>query len=268
MASYGFDKQNSDSDIIKESLKLNGFYLLKGVLNDQEIKTIREKLDYYLTVQESEFSQDELKSIKEGNQLRAPLQYDEVFLDMIMKPQIVDYVKSQLGDYYILHQQNSIINKPSTEHHQSAWHRDLPYQNLVISRPLAVNAYYCIDDFTPETGSTIFVPHTHNVEFYPSEEYLKENSAQLTAAPGDVILFDTMIIHKAGYNSSNQIRRGINNIFARPILRQQLDYNVLLKEKYANHSPEIKRMLGFDCSAPYSVKEFRDRQLDRQKNKK
>jgi ectoine hydroxylase-related dioxygenase (phytanoyl-CoA dioxygenase family) len=263
MNSYGFDKQNSNDEIISESIKLKGYYVLKNILNSEELKEVRTAIDKFLEVQESDFTQEELESIGETNQLRAPIQYDEVFLNILLKQQIVDFVKFQLGDYYILQQQNAVINQPNSEHHQSAWHRDLPYQNLTSSKPLAINAYFCIDKFNANTGATVFVPHTHNVEFFPSEQFLNENSIQLEAEAGDVILFDTMVIHRAGTNTSIDVRRGINNVFSRPILRQQIDYNILLREKYQNHSREIKQMLGFDCASPASVKDFRQRFLDR-----
>ena len=263
MYSYGFDKQNKNQELISESLFLNGYYVLKNVLQSEELKEIRVKIDKYLLQQESVFTNRELESIGEVNQLRAPIQYDEVFLNILMKPQIIDFVKGQLGEYYILQQQNAVVNQPNSEHHQSAWHRDLPYLNLTSSKLLAVNAYFCIDEFNPRTGATFFVPHTHKADFFPSDQYLKNNAIQVNAEAGDVILFDTMIIHRAGENISDYKRRGINSVFSRSIIRQQIDYSVLLKDKYQNHSQEIQQILGFDCASPSSVKEFRQRFLYR-----
>ena len=41
-----------------------------------------------------------------------------------------------------------------TAHHQSAFHRDLPYQHFTSSRPIAINALFCADEFTNENGAT------------------------------------------------------------------------------------------------------------------
>jgi ectoine hydroxylase-related dioxygenase (phytanoyl-CoA dioxygenase family) len=155
-----------------------------------------------------------------------------------------------------LHLQNAIINPPNQVHHQSSWHRDLPYQNFVISKPLALSALYCLDDFSPETGGTIVVPHTHNHEIIPSVEYLEKHNLIITAKAGSVVLFDAMLLHKAGYNSSNNFRRAINNVYTVPIIKQQLNIPLMLKDKYTDNQ-FLLRLLGFESQVQNSDREWR-----------
>jgi ectoine hydroxylase-related dioxygenase (phytanoyl-CoA dioxygenase family) len=167
-----------------------------------------------------------------------------------------------LGDYHILNLQNGIINKPSKKHHQSSWHRDLPYQSWVCSRPLGLNALFCINDFTIETGGTYVLPHSHRFENFPSSEYVKNNEMPVIAPAGSVIIFDAMLYHRAGENTSLQIRRGINHLYTIPLIKQQISIPSALKETSITAPQEIRRLLGFDSVEPKSVLEWRKRRLN------
>ena len=155
-----------------------------------------------------------------------------------------------------------VINKPNEEHHQSSWHRDLPYQNFVISKPLAIGALFCIDDFTSESGATFVLPHSHKVESIPSSQFVEKFSKQVIAKAGSVILFDAMLFHKAGYNSANFTRRAINNVYVVPILKQQIDLPAALNGKYSEN-PFLSKFLGYSSNTPASDIEWRNNKLNR-----
>ncbi|WP_457831307.1 phytanoyl-CoA dioxygenase family protein, partial [Staphylococcus aureus] len=80
-----------------------------------------------------------------------------------------------------------------------AWPRDLPYQHYVSSTPLAVNALFCVDDFTLDNGSTFVIPATHKEINYPSESFVERNAVQVTAKAGQYILLDCMLFHSGGF---------------------------------------------------------------------
>ena len=89
---------------------------------------------------------------------RCPLVYDEAFLALAAQAGVLALCRELLGDYVILMQQNGVINPSGQRHTQLAYHRDLPYQHFVSSRPLAISALFCIDPFTAETGATTVIP--------------------------------------------------------------------------------------------------------------
>ena len=168
-----------------------------------------------------------------------------------------------LGENFQLHLQNAIINKPNREHHQSSWHRDLPYQDWVISKPLAFNAFYCLTDFTEENGSTVVLPFSHKTDHFPSEGFVKENEVKVIAKAGSVIFFDSMLYHRASYNASDAIRFGVNHLFVVPILKQQVDISNSFSSE-EELSEEEKMILGIKFAVPSSVVDFREK---RYKNK-
>ena len=257
--SYGINNQTkitSENDFKIEELKINGFSVLENILNDLELDKCRQKLDTVYQIQKEEIGEENLEKINEKNLARCPLLYDEHFLHLATQPRILEIIKSILGDYFILHLQNGIINKPNEEHHQSSWHRDLPYQNFIISKPLAIGALYCIDDFTTESGSTFVIPHSHQIENIPSTKFIESHSKQILAKAGSVILFDSMLFHKAGYNSSNFIRRAINNVYVVPILKQQINLPLALKGKYKEDN-FLSKFLGYQSNSASNDIEWR-----------
>lgn len=233
-----------------------GYIVIENILSDGEIKLLKEKLNVVKDIQHKEFSKDNLKNIGELNMVRCPLFYDSYFLNLITKSQVIDICEKILGKYFILSLQNSIIIPPNQPHHQSFYHRDIIHQDFTSSQPLGINIYYCLDKYTPQNGGTIFLEKSHlSPKFNPE---LKEICPIVN--PGSIILFDSMLYHKAGINKTNNFRYGINNMFTLPFLKQQFDFSYFLKGKYSQ-DPYLKRVLGYQTQEFKSVKDFRNFRL-------
>lgn len=255
---------SDDFELYAEEIKTNGFVIIEGALSDEELKEYRHRIDEVYAKQESEFGIKNLKSINEKDMCRMPLKYDDYFINIATNKIVLKIVEKLLGDYYILNLQNAIINRPNEEHHQSSWHRDLPYQNWVISQPLSINALFCIDDFSIQTGGTIVVPYTHKLEVLPSDEYIKKHAVTAEAKAGSVIVFDSMLFHKAGYNSSNIIRRAVNHQYQIPLLKQFYDFPKALHGKFSEDK-FLAQLLGYTSQVPLDDVEWRKKRLERLK---
>jgi ectoine hydroxylase-related dioxygenase (phytanoyl-CoA dioxygenase family) len=248
-----------------ERLRINGFSIVPEVLTAAELEECRKRLDEVYDLQVREFGVDRLSAIKENDLARSPLSYDPFFLDIALKESILDIAHAAIGGgYVLLHLQNGIINRPDKKHHQSSWHRDLPYQEFVSSKPLAVGALFCIDQFTKENGCTNVLPFSHREEKFPSESFVAQNELAVEAPAGSVILFDAMLFHRAGQNRSNRIRRGINHVYSIPIIKPQIELSGLPHVKArADLDPLAGKILGVGQTVPASVVEFRERRLSR-----
>jgi ectoine hydroxylase-related dioxygenase (phytanoyl-CoA dioxygenase family) len=247
---------NDEVDRCAEELSLLGYTILSGVLPDTELDSFRQRIDTVYQRQVDEFGEAALAAIGEQDMCRAPLLYDPEFIRLAMNPSVYQVVQRVLGDWFILNLQNAVINRPDRPHHQQAWHRDLPYQNWVISRPIALGALFMVDDFSAETGGTMVLPYSHRCEASPSAEWIERHSQHIEAPAGSVLLFDAMVLHRAGYNSSSRIRRGINHLYTTPILKQQYDIPRALGSHFAC-DPETSRVMGFTSQVPLSVLEWR-----------
>lgn len=265
--SYGINNQASvlsELDHHLEELRINGFTILKNVLNEKQLEEARKRLDALNDEQTKRLSAEYLNKINELNLVRCPFIEDEFFLTILTARRVNEIVEHMLGNYYIVHLQNGIVNKPKEEHHQSSWHRDLPYQNYEISSPLAISALFCIDEFSEQTGGTLVLPFSHRLEKIPSNDYINKFSIVANAPAGSVIVFDSMLLHKAGYNKSENIRRGINNMYVKPILKQQVNIPKALNGKFSD-DPDLRKLLGYDSVTPDNVDQWRENRKNKLK---
>lgn len=104
------------------------------------------------------------------------------------------------------------------------------------------------------------LPHSHRVEVIPSSQYVEKNSKQIIARAGSVILFDSMLFHKAGYNSANFTRRALNNVYVVPILKQQINLPEALDGKYSDDE-FLSKLLGYQSNSPSNDVEWRNNRI-------
>jgi len=267
--SYGIkEKSQNNSDVEKhvEALSINGFTLIDNLISPDDLTQFRNILDEIYQVQVAEIGGVEnLNNINDEFIVRCPLAFDKLFLSMATNPKILNICSAVLGDYYILMLQNGIINKPSEFNFQASWHRDLNYQHFVSTRPLSLSVLFCLDDFTDLTGGTYFLPATHKVEKFPSDEFIMANEITIEAKAGSAILFDSMVFHRAGLNRSLNIRRGVNHMYTLPFIKQQISIPNMLGENYTNDY-DLYKLLGYESQTGNSVMEWRSNKLAKAKS--
>lgn len=239
-----------------ENITIRGYTLLENVISKSECKTISDKLDSLEESQREEYGIQRLQEIRELGIVRAPIEKDDYFMNLILNPSVFGLVSFILRDTAILHLQNGVILEPEIKHGQGHFHRDLTFLNFLSDKVLSLSALWVIDDFNSETGGTWVVPFTHKLSDWPSNEYLEKNAIQITAEAGSVIVFDSMLIHKGGSNRSNKRRRAVNHMYTRPFIKQQIDFPTLMKGRYDLES-KMSQVLGFWSIPPKSVREYR-----------
>lgn len=265
MKFYGVNAARDLSDDLErhvEALKIQGYSVLENALSPHEVEELNERVEQVYARQRSEVGEDVLEALKEKDVARCLLSYDDAFVPLAALDAVMPVVRAMLGNYVVLHLQNGIISRPSQEHHQSSWHRDLPYQFYVSSRPLAVNVYYCLCDYSPETGGTVFLPFSHREEQLPSLDYIQAHEVSPIVPAGSAIFFDSMLFHRAGHNTSTIVRRGINHVYTTGILRQQISLPSALDGRYRDDE-FLSMLFGYGNATPGSVKDFRERRLAR-----
>jgi ectoine hydroxylase-related dioxygenase (phytanoyl-CoA dioxygenase family) len=190
------------------------------------------------------------------------LLYDLSFLELASIPLVLEIARNLLGSWVVLHLQNALINRSEIEHPQAVWHRDLPHQNFVVSKPLAVSAITVIDDFTKNAGGTRLLPFSHQSELLPSASYIEKCAIDVEAAAGSVLIFDSMLFHQGGFNMSGQVRRAVNHIYVRPILKQQYDFSRALGAN-DDFGPDLMQLLGYTSQVSLNDRAWRNSRIDR-----
>lgn len=257
---YGVKEQVAavgDVDQAVEELRLLGYTVVDGAYTAQELDSFAEHFDRALDRNHAEHGgRDALAAIDEHNTVRAMLAHDLLFLTLARNETILRIGERLLGSYFLLNQQNGIVNPPLGErYNQGSFHRDLPYQHFVASRPLALNALFCIDAFTLENGATLVLPATHKQESFPSDDAVRRHAVQVTAPRGSFIVLDCMVYHSGGVNRTATPRRAVNHVYAIPPIRQQFNLPKLMGGQFAD-DPVIGPFLGYGVSEPTSIAEY------------
>ena len=253
----GFQQREiqAEDDRRFELLEREGYFVIERVLDDGFLQETRERMDRIWQAQLDAYGEELLERIGDYGVMRAMMEVDPFFLQLIRHPSIFPYVEATVGPTAILHLQNGVVAHPDRPHNQGRYHRDFP-KDFLPSRILSFNTFIALDDFNEETGATWVVPGTHRFETLPSEEYVESYQKQLSMPAGSVLFFDSMLWHRGGVNYSPRIRRGMNHQFTRPFIKQQLDYPVIMKGKVDLESP-IAQTLGMWAIPPRSVAEYR-----------
>jgi ectoine hydroxylase-related dioxygenase (phytanoyl-CoA dioxygenase family) len=263
---YGVTEFTPDGDNIAfhaEEILIKGYTIVPDVLSPELIKLAKDKLEVIYNKQVDEVGEDVLKELGDKDIARSLLVYDDFFLHSItLHPTIIGIVEGVLGKYFILREQNAIINRAKSENYQLRWHRDLIYQHFTYSKPFAVSALFCLADFNELNGGTWILPASQKTEAFPSERYILENEVCVNAAAGSVIVFDSMLYHRAGLNRSENDRIGINNMYVQPYIKQAISFPKQLDGKYSDDA-FLNRFLGYDSETDDNVVSWRLRRLAR-----
>ena len=257
-ASYGILLQNqheSTFDEAVEQVKNIGYAVINSGYNLPTLQSIADKFNHTRESYIKTHSETYLKALNEFHAIRSPLTHgDEAFLRLALNDNLLSILKKLMHGKFILNQQNGIINPPQDTYNQAAWHRDLPYQHFITTRPLAINALFCIDDFTVENGATFVLPASHKSEAFPSSQYIQQNAIQVEAKAGSFILLDCMVFHAGGYNTTRSERRAVNHVYNIPYFKQQI--NIPINMRNASLTAEEKDILGFNYMEPTSVMDY------------
>jgi ectoine hydroxylase-related dioxygenase (phytanoyl-CoA dioxygenase family) len=257
---YGVTEQTAsttDAEYAVESIRHLGYAVVDGGYESGWLESLSAAFERARQRHFSEHGGEQaLNAIDEHNTIRLPMAYEPIFLELAANKTILDICQRLISGYVVLNQQNGVINPPrAANYNQGAWHRDLPYQHFVSSRPLAVNALFCLDPFTLENGATRVLPASHRQEAFPSDRFVDTEAATVAAPAGSFIILDCMMYHSGGVNVTDRARRAVNHVYTIPLLRQQIDLPDALGETFVTDG-ELRKLLGYEVHTPHSVAEY------------
>jgi ectoine hydroxylase-related dioxygenase (phytanoyl-CoA dioxygenase family) len=254
------NKAESALDFQVEEFERNGYTILEDIISVEETVYMGLKIDeiYQRQLEDIEDigGEDKLCEIGDSDSAKHLMVYDEVFISLLANEKILPIIRFFLKENFVLYLQNGVLNKPNIQHPATMWHRDLPFQHYTSSRPLSVSVLVSLDDFTEETGGTYLLPGSHRYESFPSPEFAQKFEKLISIKKGSVIVFDSMVFHRAGFNKSEKVRRAISHMYTLPFIRQQISLPRVLKGKYSD-DPFLRILLGYDCDTTDSLRDWR-----------
>jgi ectoine hydroxylase-related dioxygenase (phytanoyl-CoA dioxygenase family) len=201
-------------------------------------------------------SNDRLWSALEKLALTEP----EVFCDYYRNEVVALVASAWLGPNYQVVSEINCVNPGSPS---QVGHRDYHLGNFDLARaaayPIAAHLFtpaltlqvaVAHTDMPLETGPTMFLPHSHKfgpgflaMDLPEFQEFFTANRRQIALRKGDVLIFNPAVMHAAGANSTNDVRRlanllQISSAFSRPyatVSRGRILQAIypVLRERYA-----------------------------------
>jgi len=256
---YGVLEQHyTSSDIIlraAEEVTNLGYTVIDSGYDPSQLEKIDKAFDIVYAKYVERYNYSFLEKVDEINGIRLPLAFDQLFLELAFNQVVLSLVKYLIKGKFYLNQQNGVINPPRKRYNQDAFHRDLPYQHFVSSRPLAISALFCVDEFTKQNGATIVIPFSHKREEFPSDDYIEKHAVYIEAPAGSYIVFDAMLFHRGGYNSTDKSRRAVNHVYSIPLIKQQISIPNILGSTY-RLSGYQKEILGYKYQVPFDINSY------------
>ena len=257
-ASYGILQQNLSNSVldeVAEQVRNLGYAIIDSGYTAPELRKYSEEFNRTQEQYIETYGESNLRSLNEFYTIRSPLTHGgEEFLRLALNENVLLILQKLIPGKFILNQQNCVINPPQETYNQGAWHRDLPYLHFVSSTPLAINALFCVDDFTAQNGATFVIPASHKSEAFPSSSYIKKNAIQVEAKAGSFILLDCMVFHAGGFNNSHSARRAVNQAYNIPYFKQQI--NIPNNMQNLHLSADARDVLGYNYMEANSIEQY------------
>lgn len=234
------------SDAEKESLDINGFVLLPGVIEEKWLEELRQA---YEDLMEKEGVQAGLEVHQEaGTRRLADLVNKGAIFDRVYThPKVLAGIYHVLGREFKLSSLNARDALPGQGH--QGFHADWGDASFDGKFYSVCNSIWMLDDFTPENGATRVIPGRHRWPGLPKDQladpYASHPEEVLLLGPaGSVGIFNSHLWHGGTTNRTAQTRRALHCYYTARDLPQQLDQaKYIRRETYDRISPAARYIL-------------------------
>jgi ectoine hydroxylase-related dioxygenase (phytanoyl-CoA dioxygenase family) len=235
-----------DLDQAERDLKEHGLAVVEGVLEDDELKAVREAT-YRVAEQDVRRGRVEapVNSDLGAQRIWNLPSRDPVFCDLAEHPAALRLAKSALGWPMLLSNISANITGPGTG--EMMMHADQGAFPGPWDRPHVINIAWCLDDFTEDNGATRVVLDSHLKNRQATREEWDAPTAPLIARAGSIVAIDGRLWHKTGANTTKDQRRaGIFAVYTLPMYLPQENWWLSLNPAVRQFgSDTLLTLLGF-----------------------
>ncbi|MBI3680971.1 MAG: phytanoyl-CoA dioxygenase family protein [Acidobacteria bacterium] len=226
-----------------------GFVVLPAWMSPALLEELRMQLDA-VSAAEGGRAGSEFKIEPHTRRLANLVEKGEVFRRILSMPEILEYVRSVLGDDFKLSSLNARAPNPHSE-----WIQPLHCDGAAVADERGFwvcNVIWMLDDFTVENGAPRAIPGSHRWRKLPQEALADPMAPHpgevlITAPAGSVAVINTHAWHGGTANRSPNPRRCLHAFYTRWDKPQQQFQRDLLSDETKRHlSPELRRLLAID----------------------
>jgi ectoine hydroxylase-related dioxygenase (phytanoyl-CoA dioxygenase family) len=173
----------------------------------------------------------------------------------VAAPPLWDAIERYFNGKFILLNFGATLNLPGRAAYTLKPHRDV--RAWTRDYRLSLNMLVMLDDFTAENGATLFLAGSHRIEQPPTLEAFQARALQRTGRAGDILLFNSLVVHAASPNRSAAPRAALTLCFGRPFMKPQMDWPRFLGPgAEARLTPRARQLLGYDARVAASLEEY------------
>lgn len=156
---------------------------------------------------------------------------------------------------YILLTYGAGMNPPGAKTYTCKPHRDVRAHTGRYH--LSLNMLVLLDDFTADNGGTLILDGSHHLPDPPSTAVFERHARQIIGKAGDIVLFNSLVVHSAAPNRTKAQRRCLTLVFGRPYVKPQIDFpRYLPAEAETTFSPFARQLLGYNAKVAASLEEY------------
>jgi Phytanoyl-CoA dioxygenase (PhyH) len=161
-------------------------------------------------------------------------------------------IEAYFDGKYVIGTFGAALNPPGSTSYVAKPHRDI--RAFTGGYRMSLNMLVMLDDFTEENGATLLLDGSHHVEALPEREVFYRHARPALGRRGDVLLFDSLLVHAAAANRTDRQRRALTLTLTRPWMKGQIDFpRYLSGEAQAGLSPLARQLLGFNAQVADSL---------------
>lgn len=226
----------------------NGYLVISEALDAAELAQVRAATDRAEAIWRADPSRLGLRK-PNLEQVQAPIEYDDVLLELLAHPKVFPIVREILGDDVSMIDNDYFISPPRTASH-AHWHHDVGmgriYHPFSI---LMVKVFYLLTDVSPEGGATGVIPGSHRFPMgfqFPQVDDPAEMPGHVRMAypAGTAWLFNGRTYHAALNNNSGQPRRVLIYNYGHFWMKPWSGYEASEALKAKAETPVMKQLLG------------------------
>ncbi|MEM7533304.1 MAG: phytanoyl-CoA dioxygenase family protein [Chloroflexota bacterium] len=229
--------QTSITNEMIEQYHQEGYFILEGVMTDEQIEGLRKECQRYIDTFDAEMEAKGVTSLGINHYKKRYFISNRgadsaIINSFLFSPLMGNVAKSTLGDTaYLFHEQ--YVVKAAEVGTKFGWHQDSGYVGH-YHRPY-LSCWCALDDMTIENGTIFVLPYEragmtpddlfdHTIEEGSNDKigYRGDDPGVPAIVPvGSVVVFSSRTFHRSGTNTTDKMRRSyLAQYSAEPIMKR------------------------------------------------
>lgn len=168
----------------------------------------------------------------------------DVLRNLLLHPHLDELLEPELGPHFTSFGFTAIISGPGGR--AQPLHYDQLFIQPPVSFPAFFNVGWFLDDVTAANGGTRILPGSHLWDGEPADPTDISDTIAAEGPAGTMLIFDGRLWHGGGANISDGRRHILFTPMARPFLRPQDNFFLLLEPDVEEGlCPKLKERLGY-----------------------